>query len=186
MSANHGAGSFWKPEDGETPLQSSRDTVKGPEFEISTELSVLYRRFAAKYGEPKVVWYPCCGYDITASCSFPRSRIIYVDREQMTIDMLKEMGLEAYCQDVRVFCPPTDTDLLVLMNPQAEAAELTGKIGPGCFVACNDYHRTAEQINRDSDFEYIEDMRTGETHFVPVPQEELCGRWTGEFLFRKK
>lgn len=139
------------------------------------------------YFNPKddVVYYPCCGEDISPSSVFQKSRIIYVDFNDKTVEQVK--GLEFHNASALEF-DPGDVDVLILQNPQIPPAIPCSHIIEGGYVLSNNYHSTASRINEDNNYELRAIIKRDDDNRAFIDTENLDD-WTGPtsdmFVFQK-
>lgn len=113
----------------------------------------VYERFVGVYGRPANVLYPGCGCDISPSLVF--YDVVYVDREKFYVNVLKEKGLDARCQDVHTFEPDRDFDLLLVMRFHLTPEDLRRFLKKGHMIC--DYYQAGDTYD-NPDFKFIEDM----------------------------
>jgi len=89
------------------------------EPESQPDLVAKYLLFKEKFNpKANVVYYPSCGgNNISPSVAFLNSRIIYVDIDEKSVEVLKKGGFEAYAASALEF-NPGDVDILIMLNHQ--------------------------------------------------------------------
>ncbi|RJQ17199.1 hypothetical protein C4573_04050 [Candidatus Woesearchaeota archaeon] len=136
------------PEDWELPEQKQEE----PEIYFSDSLIALYTAFQNQVHKPKSVLYPSCGFDASPAKVF--DKVTFVDAEKGNegcIEKLKEAGLTAYKQDIKVYQPSELHDLVILLNPAIPHEWATRHMQTG-YVIANEYHHTATELFHDPQF----------------------------------
>lgn len=116
-----------------------------------------------------MVYYPCCGNDVSPSAIFdrPGCQIVYLDQELRCVELLQRSGFQAIQENAKAFNPgPVKT--LILQNPQIAPEEPAKHIVPEGYLICNNYHETAEVMAKHPDFEFIGIIRW-------IPEEKRIG-----------
>jgi len=124
-----------------------------PKLEYNEGLISIYTAFNNRVHSPTSVLYPSCGFDASPSKVF--ENVVFVDAEKGNegcVQALKEAGLNAIKQDIREYRPKQAHDLLILLNPVISHEWATRHLPSGGWIISNDYHRTASDINSDSNF----------------------------------
>ncbi|HEY4512298.1 MAG TPA: hypothetical protein VJH63_01405 [Candidatus Paceibacterota bacterium] len=161
------------------PLVQSSNIKPIPE--VSENLVKELMAFKQKFGSGlKLIYYPCCGTDVSVSQAFPESRIIYVDQNEEVVTSLKEAGFEAYDTDVREFKIGEQADMVLIMNPQVPAGELLLQLKEKGYVICNNYHHSAKELMSNKELELLGvvdsngnvDMRDLEQYWQKIETEE--------------
>lgn len=180
-----------------TRRKTSQEIIKNmdPEkMELKVEynpgLIDTYQKFVAEFGNPEVVFYPCCGTDGSASKVF--KNVVYMDNFKASVIALQKEWFIAHEWDVTTFELEPKADVLIIMNPQLEADQLTQNVKSKGYVICNNYHLTADELRLDPEFTFIKDLETGKKEFNPVEdikkakEETFSHRDSGYFVFQKK
>jgi hypothetical protein len=120
------------------------------------------------YFHPKddVVYYPCCGGDISPTTAFPKSRVIYLDYENDSIGARE--GFEFHKGSAFEFDPGA-VDILIFQNPQISPEIPCSHVALGGYVLSNNYHDTAYKISKIDGWQLcalIENNRDGEMAVV--------------------
>ncbi len=119
------------------------------------DLVVKYRAFKEAVGfDTGVVYHPCGYADVSPSEAFPGSRIIYADREDGAMEVMRKKGFEAHTVDVLSF-DPGPVDVLILLNPQIRSEVPASHVKPGGYALSNNYHGNASQLKESADFEFV-------------------------------
>lgn len=103
-----------------------------------------------------IIYYPGCGLDDTPSVVFPKSKVIYVDRDDRTIKALHSQGYEAYQANANQYNPGV-VDMVILSGFYFERP--LNYVSPGGFVISDDFWRTADKIVETGSFELIGVLR---------------------------
>lgn len=147
--------------------------------EENARLVASYKLFRESF-QPQLatIYYPSCGFDISATKAFPDSRIIYVDKDGKAIRALKKLGLEAYCADVHKFALEGSVDAVILQNQAVKIDTPVSKSRIGGFVLCNDYHSAATDLRKKGNFRLVGIVRedTG-SKMLFVDKESLDDYW---------
>lgn len=125
-------------------------------LEFGADSIAIYRAFKEQVYNPSSVLYPSCGFDASPIEAF--GNVTFVDLEkggnnEGCIETLRHRGLKALKQDIREYTPLEMHDLLILLNPSVPHEWATRHLVKGGWVIANNYHRTAWEINEDSNFE---------------------------------
>lgn len=99
-----------------------------------------------------LVYYPCCGSDISPSKVFS-GRIKFLDQNEKDVNALKKAGYNAYQGDANTF-DPGNVDIMVVYNPQISPESLLQYVNENGYLVCNNYHSTANLMSRRNDFEF--------------------------------
>jgi len=132
---------FSQPESQERQPQASPDLVRA--YQIFQE---------QLHPQTDLVYYPSCELDTSPTQAFPNSRVVYVDIDEKSIGILKKNGFEAVQTDSREFVPDKPVDVLILLNPGSTGTNPKKLVNRGGYILCNDWHRTATEMNSDPDF----------------------------------
>ncbi len=153
----------------------------------------LFRTFLDKYGQPDLVYYPCS--DVHVSPSFTFNRVVYVDLDAKSMELLQQEWYYTVIADVTTLdsINGESPDLMIIFNPQVNNIEtLTKPLKVGWFIICNNYHFTADRLWRNPNFVFVESLDgSGNGAFIPIRQEEFEGnnpfvpRSMGYCLFKK-
>ena len=100
-----------------------------------------------------LVYYPCCGPDISPSRVFG-SNVLYLDYSKKNVDALQASGFKAVEADANEY-NPGPVDVLLIFNPQVKPFSLLRSVKEDGYVVCNDYHSTATDISKVKDFEFV-------------------------------
>jgi len=155
----------------------SSESYKGhKEARLYPELTKVYSLFK-DYFHPKddVVYYPCCGEDMSPSSVFQKSRVIYVDFEDKAIEHTG--GLEFHNTSAMEF-DPGEVDILILLNPQISPVIPCSYVAEGGYVLSNNYHSTASKIHEDSNYKMRAIIRREKDNSFFVDTENLDDCWS--------
>lgn len=115
-----------------------------------------YQFFQEIFGIPERVFYPCCDLEISATKGFPDSKVIYLDKKQETVEILKKHGLESICMDIKYYRPTQPYDLLIVLNPQLSTNNLVHTLKRGGMIIANNYHHnTKEMLNAPKRYTFL-------------------------------
>lgn len=138
------------------PLQEIKR--EGWRLETSAELLQEYETFQSHFPDALdgVVYYPCCGNDVSPSAIFdrPGCQIVYLDQNPRCVELLQRSGFRAH-QGNALISNPGPVKTLILQNPEIAPEEPAKHIVPGGYLICNNYHETAEVMTKHPDFECI-------------------------------
>ncbi len=130
-----------------------------PKPTYSKNLIEQYNLFKEQIYIPKRVFYPCCNLDASPLRGFPDSEIILLDRgdAQKNLDeiMQKHKVRQFRLGDVLNYYPENPFDLVIALNPCLPSKDLTKYLSNGGFVLANNWHKNAEQLDEDKEFENI-------------------------------
>lgn len=102
--------------------------------------------------DPKTIYYPCSGADISPSDAFPHARVIYVDIDPRAIEALKKNKYEAHGVSAEEFQLEDKADLVLLVNPDVRHAIPSQQVARNGLLVCNDYQNTASEVLHDDNF----------------------------------
>ncbi|MFH1601566.1 MAG: hypothetical protein ABIB61_01280 [Candidatus Shapirobacteria bacterium] len=123
-----------------------------------------------------LVYYPCCGLDISPSVAFPESKVVYVDSDRMTINKLILAGYEAHNASALEYQLKQKADIVLIVNPtDIDLNNICQQAGGNGFVLCNNYHATATAMASNEDYEltgYL-DWSEEESKYVEDRKEAL-------------
>lgn len=146
---------------------------------VGEGLVQAYRLFHKEFN-PKadVIYYPGCGYDISASKAFPNSRVIYVDNNPEVHQALVQGGLEAYCTDANDFEVEGGVDIVIMRNQDVKVDKPVSNLKKKGFVLCNDYHHAASQLNSMPEYDFLAVIRLDPSAGkLTVDKERLGDFW---------
>lgn len=130
--------------------------IEAPKPTSSEDLVARYNLFQQEFpGDYRIVYSPCCAYDVSPSTSFPNSRVVYVDLDEKAMETLSTAGYEAHCEDATTFIQDEPIDVAILLNPSVRGGDLVSHLKPGGYVLCNDYHGTATAFRDNTEFEFV-------------------------------
>lgn len=124
-------------------------SLETSEYEVAN-LNAFNNEFKPK---SDLVYYPCCGQDISPSQVF-HQRVVYLDGNPRCVEALKQAGYEAHEADANEF-NPGNVDIAVVYNPQISPEPFLKYVNEGGYVVCNNYHSTANFMNQRDDFEFM-------------------------------
>lgn len=129
------------------------------EIEIKPEGNAVlvqnYEFFKDKFPitDNAVLYYPCCGADISPSQAFAEQNIVYVDTDRQIIEILKQSGYKAICEDATKLNLDKKADLMFLINTSLPPENLPlNQLSDGGFILCNAYHGAAKSLYKNNDF----------------------------------
>ncbi|HAU40038.1 MAG: hypothetical protein UV80_C0005G0046 [Candidatus Peregrinibacteria bacterium GW2011_GWF2_43_17] len=161
----------------ESEIPTRRD-LEAPKPTSSKDLVACYNLFQQEFpGDYRVVYSPCCAYNVSPSMSFPNSRVVYVDLDQKAMATLGTAGYEAHCEDAIRFSPNEPIDVAIILNPSVRGADLVRNLKPGGYVLCNDYHGTATGFRDDTEFEFVGIIIPTRDHQYVADRENLEECW---------
>lgn len=149
---------------------------------IGDDLVKKYKCFAEKFpGSYDLIYYPCCGYDVSPSVAFENSRVVYCDMNINAVNTLSQNWYEIYMDDAKTFDTNSlsclETSLVIILNPQVPSQLLINNLKIGWYVLCNDYHRTATQLRNNTSYEFVGIIRQiGKWEFI-VDTDNLDDCW---------
>lgn len=114
-------------------------TVDEQDSHIQSHASILTLARDALHLQPEVVYYYCCGIDVSPSIAFQGSKILYVDVDRRCMRALRKRGYLGIIGDAERFRPKRTPDLeLTFMAYCSEAALQHLKVG-GYFITDGAY-----------------------------------------------
>lgn len=133
--------------------RSEAQAAKEIKAEFNPDLVKKYQLFDQMAHPPKkVIYHPAGANDVSPSVAFPDSRVIYVEIDKKAVEALQKEGHEAH-QASALEYDPGDVDILIMRNPTISAAVPASHVVKGGYVISNDYHGTATEIKKDTDFQ---------------------------------
>ena|SRR3989344_994773 len=131
-----------------TGLRLNPDGDSKLEARSYPDLVAKYKLFKNSVGfDAGIVYHPCGAVDVSPSEAFSRSRVIYADIDDKTMEALRAAGYEAHTADATRF-DPGPVDVLVLLNPQIEPNTPSSSLKEGGYVISNNYHATADRLKK--------------------------------------
>lgn len=119
----------------------------GCEAYFSRELDGEYAMFRYFFGNPKSVFYPCCGFDYTAAKSFSLSDVVIMDNDPLVETVMARAGINQFVLgDAKQYSPKTPFDLLILLNSYVGPEPLLPHLSVGGYVLANDWTRSASKL----------------------------------------
>lgn len=94
------------------------------------------------------IYYPYCAGDISPSEAFPKSEIIYVEKEEKYVKLLKEKKLNAYQANAETF-NPQEVDILIMLSPEINPKKPSSSVINNGFILCNNHTLTANSLHKE-------------------------------------
>jgi hypothetical protein len=177
-------GSFYVPEEWDAPEPLTVDE-RTPEWDRPLDYKVekkitSYPELVAEYStfadyfHPKddVVYYPCCGDDISPTSAFPKSRVIYVDIKDDSVGA--KNGFEFH-KDSALEFDPGEVDILILQNPQMDPRVPCSHVAPGGYVLSNNYNDTAYKVAEIDGYKLMAVIEKGDDDKLVIVTDDLEG-----------
>ncbi len=101
-----------------------------------------------------LIYYPCCGNDITPSDWFKNKRVIFADIDTAKIDAIKKRWLEWYNVDVTKF-KPEGVDSIILFNSVISSTNFVNILKKWWLILANNHLGTATELFNNNSFEFI-------------------------------
>ncbi len=142
-------------------LRNAHESVAGapivsPKLETSEDLAQQYDFFRKNVYNPKRVFYPCCGLDISPIRGFPESEIVLMDREEGLRKLMKQEGIVQFVQgDVLRYKPKVPFDLVIILNPAVHTRHLTRYLSGKGYAIANNWLSSASELLENRNFEGI-------------------------------
>jgi len=165
-----------------------------PTPDVYDETLKQYELFREKFGDPKRIFYPCCGTDGTPIKAFPNSNLTYLDFV-LNSEMFPESNVEKIEGLVTEHNPSREYDLVIIQNPGmgedifVPSKDLTRHLSIGGRVIANNRHGNAKEIFNDAEFENVGSFYENEGRQVFAPDFSRINEtpWDDitRYLFRK-
>lgn len=125
--------------------------------------------------EADLVYYPCCGYDVSPSGGFPESRVIYLDKDHDAVKTLIGSGYEAVQGNAEEHELDTKADVVFLHEPVIAPDGPANQVAEGGYLICGDYFDSAQLLCENEKFELIGQISNED--YQPVLKDDA-----GEYL----
>jgi hypothetical protein len=132
-------------------MQKKEATPQKDSFLVES-FQLFQREFNPKV---KLVYYPCCGYDVSPSGGFPESRVIYLDKDFDAVKTLVGSGYEAVQGNAEDYELENKADVVFLSGPVINPDGPANQVGSGRYLICDNYHNSATLLRRNEGFELI-------------------------------
>lgn len=120
----------------------------------SDDLVRQYEFFRQNIHEPRRVFYPSCGLDLSPIRGFPNSEVVLMDNDKAIANKMRDVN-QFKLGDVLAYNPENPFNLVIALNPALSSRDLTRHLSTGGYVLANNWHDNASQLLDDPEFEGI-------------------------------
>ncbi len=179
----------------------SQETDKAEELKLeeSEEFKKVIEQFQKEIEQPiKTVCYPASGV-MSINDSFQDAKITYIDIDENAVTAHQKAGHTAIKADLSEYKPEEKPDMTILLNPAVKENKLNKfleNVEEEKFVIANNYHGTADQLQKDPSFELLGvippdaskmDKEKLKKYFDDKEREEQKNKFTAHyFVFKRK